>query len=251
MTGFAADAGAVAHAFTPELDDDLTLEGGPAHHLGRVRRLRVDERVTVANGDGSWRLYEVARVERQRIVLHAVAVTVLEPTPSIRIVLAFAPTKGGQPERVVQQATELGVDELRILMTERTVVRWHGEREPAARARLERVATEAAGQCFRSRIPLLGPCVAPDDLDAAPGLIVTLRDGERWLSPPRASEWVAVVGPEGGFTRSELNGFGDAPHLGLGEYVLRAETAATSAAAILTSIRASGARRSPRGTTAG
>jgi 16S rRNA (uracil1498-N3)-methyltransferase len=233
---FAADAGAVAHVFVPALDEELVVAGADAHHLVRVRRLERGESVTAADGDGRWRAYKVLTADRHGLGLVATGPGVDEPSPSASIALAFAPTKGGQPERVVQHATELGVDSIHPLVTERTVVRWGEQRLAGTMARLERIAREAAAQCFRSRFPAVGPVLEVDDLAPRAGLVVAARGGPRRPSL-EGSNWTLVVGPEGGFTSEELAGLAHASELGLGPLVLRAETAALAGCTILATLR--------------
>ena len=233
----AADTAAAAHVFVDALDDTIELEGPERHHLARVRRLRAGEHVTGSDGDGSWRLYEVTAASPDQLALGAITASTCEPPPATRIVLAFAPTKGGGTERVVQHATELGVDELRPLVTRRTVVRWDHERETAAAARLERVARAAAAQCFRSRLPVVGPAVTLRELSTRGGLVVATRVGERRPELPIGPEWVLAVGPEGGFAPEELVGAESAPRLALGDHVLRAETAAIVGCSVLARFR--------------
>lgn len=237
IAAHAADTDAVAHAFVAALDETLVLGGPDGHHLAQVRRLRPGERVTGADGAGHWREYEVRSTARDRLELRAVGAVAHEPEPAVRIVLAFAPTKGGATDRVVQHATELGVDELRPLHTQRTVVRWDAERERAARTRLTRVAHEAAAQCFRSRLPVVGPTLTARDLAGCAGLVIASREGERRLEPLAAREWTLAVGPEGGFTVDELAAVGAAPRLSLGQHMLRAETAAVVGCSILAMLR--------------
>ena len=67
--------------------------------------------------------------------------------------MAFAPVKGERPEWVVQKLTELGIDRIVPLLSERGVVRWTGERGKATVERLRRVAREAAAQCRRVWLP--------------------------------------------------------------------------------------------------
>ena len=85
--------------------------------------------------------------------------------------MAFAPVKGERPEWVVQKLTELGIDRIVPLRTERSVVRWTGERGQATVERLRRVAREAAAQCRRVWLPEVGDTAA------------LRRAGGRWAGP--------------------------------------------------------------------
>ena len=84
----------------------------------------------------------------------------LEPA----LTVAFAPIKGERPEWVVQKLTELGIDRIVPLRSERSVVRWTAQRGQAAVERLRRVAREAAAQCRRVWLPEVAETVAFADL---------------------------------------------------------------------------------------
>jgi 16S rRNA (uracil1498-N3)-methyltransferase len=150
------------------------------------------------------------------------------------LTVAFAPTKGERPEWVVQKLTELGIDRIVPLVSERSVVRWSGARHQGAVERLRRVAREAAAQCRRVWLPEISDTVTFGALEAlgAPGEVVLAQlSGDR----PRVTQRVVAVGPEGGWSAAELDS--GLPTVGFGLSVLRAETAAVTAGALMVSLR--------------
>jgi 16S rRNA (uracil1498-N3)-methyltransferase len=231
---FASDAPAVAHVFVDGLDDECVVGGADGHHLARVRRLRVGERVTAADGAGSWREYDVQRVETGRLVLTARGEVEKEPHLEPPISLAVALVKGGLDE-VVARCTELGVERIEPLRTSRTVVKWDEVKAAHGIARLRSIAREAACQCRRARIPEITAVQSVADLAGRPDLLVADRRGRAAsaLPPAPISGWTVVVGPEGGFAPDELSTLGDPPWLSVGPHVLRAETAPVAAVASL------------------
>ena len=165
-------------------------------------------------------------------ILYSNAPTVcgLSPTSTV----AFTPVKGDRPEWVVQKLTELGIDRIVPLHTERSVVRWTGERGRAAVERLRRVAREAAAQCRRVWLPEVRDVLPFADLATlgGPGEVVLAQlSGDR----PTLAQHVVAVGPEGGWSAAELGS--GLPTVGFGLSVLRAETAAVTAGALLASLR--------------
>ncbi|MGH9051020.1 MAG: RsmE family RNA methyltransferase [Acidimicrobiia bacterium] len=230
---FAADVDAAAHAFVPRLADELDITGDDGHHLARVLRLRASETVTAADGRGAWRAYTVAEVGRSGVRMTASGPTAREPELWPRLVVAFALTKGSKPDLVVQKVTELGADGILPVRAQRSVARWSGPRADAATARLRRIAREAAAQCRRSRLPQVAAPTELGSLIGRPGLVVADRLGvtAAELPDPPRDEWVLVVGPEGGLEAGERAALGPVPTLGVGPFVLRAETAAIAAVA--------------------
>ena len=150
------------------------------------------------------------------------------------LTVAFAPVKGERPEWVVQKLTELGIDRIVPLRTERSVVRWNGARGRSTVERLRRVARDAAAQSRRVWVPAVEETI---DFEALSGLgdpgdvVLAQLSGER----PTAAHRVVAVGPEGGWSATELAA--GLPTVGFGLSVLRAETAAVTAGALLASLR--------------
>jgi 16S rRNA (uracil1498-N3)-methyltransferase len=231
---WAASAGAAAHAFAAALADAVELDGAAGHHLQRVRRLRRGELVTVGDGAGSWRPYEVASVGPGRLVLHAVAAVVREPELVPAVAVAVALTKGGL-DGVAARLTELGVARIVPVRAERSIARWDDARAAAAVTRLRSVAREAAAQARRARIPDVADPASVEALRGLPGLVVADRDGApaSALAEPASGTWTVLVGPEGGLSPRERAALADAPRLSVGPHVLRAETAPVAAAAVL------------------
>jgi 16S rRNA (uracil1498-N3)-methyltransferase len=233
-------AGASAMVFVED-PERPALAADQAHHLLDVLRLRPGELVVAADGSGRWVPCRVRAHGSTAAGGHGRAGSVLEPDGAARteppprppVAVAFAPAKGDRPEWAVQKLTELGVDVIVPLRTVRTVVRWEGERGARAVERLRRVATEAAAQCRRPRLPVVTGVVTLDEVAALAGAppVLAAPGGP----PPELAHAVVAVGPEGGWSPDEL----ESPYgrVGLGPTVLRAETAAVAAATLLCALR--------------
>ena len=241
--GWPADIPASAHVFVAlaaELTDTVEVAGEDGRHLARVLRLRAGETVTVADGCGTWRPYRVAEVPPAGAVrLEATGGPDQEPVSSSRLAVAFALTKGDKPDLVVQKLTELGVDRILPVVAERSVSRPQADRAKAAVERWRRVAREAARQCRRATLPIVEDVMPLDRLAGHPGLVVADRGGlpVDALGPTPGGEVIVVVGPEGGLTDDEVKRLSPWARLDLGPHILRAETAAIAAAAVLTGRR--------------
>jgi 16S rRNA (uracil1498-N3)-methyltransferase len=211
------------------------------HHLSRVLRLRAGEEVIVSDGAGRWARTKWVGGDNPGLdSLQGAAgpggngAVQLEDKSEPALTVVFAPTKGERPEWVVQKLTELGVDRIVPLISERSVVRWEGERGAGAVERLRRVAREASAQCRRVRLPEVGGVIGFGDLvgmGVAGAVVLAQLSGDR----PSADHTVVAVGPEGGWSADEL-GAGLAT-VGFGLSVLRAETAAVMAGALMVSLR--------------
>jgi len=161
------------------------------------------------------------------------------PAASLELALVVALAKGEKMDLVVQKATELGVARVLPFEAERSVVRLDAAKGDERAERWRRIAAEAARQCGRADVPEVR---APSSLDAAlaalpPGAraVVFHPGGGALPGPAGAASIAAVVGPEGGLTDAEVRACeaAGAVRSGLGPRVLRAETAAIVAIALL------------------
>ena len=213
---------AAAHVVVVSLDAPV-LDDDDTHHLARVLRLRSGAAVTATDGAGRWRS---CRWSADGLAADGpVAVADRRPPP---LTIGFAPVKGDRPEWVVQKLTELGVDRIVVLRAARSVVRWDGPREAVALDRLRRVAREAVMQSRGCWLPSVDGVVAPASVAGA-----ALADPAG--SPVSLTRPVVLVGPEGGWTPEELTAA--AATVSLGPLILRAETAAVTAGALLAALR--------------
>jgi 16S rRNA (uracil1498-N3)-methyltransferase len=213
----------VADLEAPVLDDD------DRHHLARVLRVRDGDPITASDGQGRWRPCRFAAV------LEPAGDIVTVDPPAVRLTIGFALVKGERPELVVQKLTELGMDRIVPFIAERSVVRWDPDRAAKQVVRLRRVAREAAMQSRRCFLPEVTELSTFAALVGHPGMAIADKGG----APPGIHLSGALIGPEGGWTADERAhaAVAGAPAIALGGQVLRAETAAFTAAALLGALR--------------
>ena len=208
--------------------DRFPLPGSIERQVLRVLRLRDGDRLVLLTGDGQEAL---CRLDGGACVVERRGPAGGEPAHRLTIVQALL--KGDALEEVVQQSTELGVAAVRLVVTERCVVR---ELSPRKLERLRTIARESAEQSERAVIPFVEQPVPLDTaLDAGAVLLAERHDGSRLRDlPPPGS---VIVGPEGGFSPAELGRAEAAGVLlaGLGPRVLRSRTAAAAVAAAILS----------------
>ena len=229
-----ADRFHVTSELTPGL---LTLRGPEAHHLS-VSRIRVGESVTLFRGDGWEYPATVVEISRRDVTLDVTEGRLHSREAAHRVVACVALPKGDRAQFLVEKLTELGVAELIVLETVRTVVH-PGE---AKVEKLQRYVIEASKQCGRNTLmsvrgplrweqALVEPTLPESRLIAHPDTIA--HSGGPTSLPSGA--FAFAVGPEGGFTDAEVQAAQAAGWLpiGLGPRILRIETAALVLAAHL------------------
>jgi 16S rRNA (uracil1498-N3)-methyltransferase len=223
----------------------LTLAAAPANYLVNVLRLRTGDAVLVFNGrDGEWRATLAATAKRNTTL---VVETQTRPQPAAGdLHLLFAPLKHARLDYMVQKAVEMGVSRLQPVLTQ------HGQVTRLNLDRMQANAIEAAEQCG---ILTLAEIAAPRPLDVAiaalePARVVIfcdedaeLRDPVAALAAVRTADGAAplavCIGAEGGFAEAERAALLRRPNvvrLALGPRILRADTAAVAALALVQAV---------------
>jgi 16S rRNA (uracil1498-N3)-methyltransferase len=221
--------------------DAITLTGAEAHHAATVRRVRVEETVTVGDGRGVWLTGVVESVQPRQVVVRVTARRdIAAPAPRILLVQALA--KGDRDELAVQAATELGVDEIVPWQAERSISRWDAAKAAKGRARWETIVREASKQAHRAWLPAVAPLASTSDIVArarggAAVLVLepTADDALSGVPLDGGQDVVLVVGPEGGISAAELQTLeaAGARAVRLGDTVLRTSTAGPAALAVV------------------
>ncbi len=217
-----------------EAGHSIALSEPQAHYVAHVMRLKVGAEVRVFNGQqGEWRA-TISAISKKGCTLHLGELTrPQKPEPDLW--LAFAPIKRARIDLVVEKATELGVSVLWPVFTQ------HTNAERINLARLRATAIEAAEQCERLTVPEVREPTAfahvmtqwpqsrrlfvLDETGAGQPIAVALN---AYASQPCGF----LVGPEGGFAQTELDGLAQltfVSRISLGPRILRAETAALAA----------------------
>jgi 16S rRNA (uracil1498-N3)-methyltransferase len=225
----------------------LALDGPQTNYLRNVLRLKPGDPVLAFNGrDGEWRT-ALADGGKRTLVLSVEELS-RPQTPALDLHYWFAPLKHARLDYMVQKAVEMGVSRLQPVITQ------HGQ---VARLNLERMranAIEAAQQCGILTLPDIAPPLAFDRLIAErdPARLLVFCDEDAELKDPVAAlagarpaarsappALAVLVGPEGGFASAERAALIRLPkvvRLALGPRILRADTAAVAALALVQSV---------------
>ncbi|MEM1145747.1 MAG: 16S rRNA (uracil(1498)-N(3))-methyltransferase [Pseudomonadota bacterium] len=220
-----------------------TLELSPAvsNHITRVLRLREGKQICLFDGTGVEATATIVEATRKSTLVNIEQVGVKSRESALQIVLAIAMSRGDRMDTIVQKATELGVQSIVPLVTDRTELRLSSERVEKKVAHWRNVAISACEQCGRNTVPEF---LHPQPLKQALARFYDYKQATKLiLHPEEAStspldsdcrELILLIGPEGGFSEHEVadakaSGFRT---LTLGPRVLRTETAPLVAIAI-------------------
>ncbi|MFT7287694.1 MAG: 16S rRNA (uracil1498-N3)-methyltransferase [Halieaceae bacterium] len=229
---------------SPGADGSLTLQAEPSRHIAKALRMQPGDALYLFDGSGQEYAGSIESVARDRVTVSTGPGETIDRESPLRITLAIALSRGDRMDLIVQKATELGVQTIWPVLSERTGVRLDAQRLAKKRGHWERIAISACEQCGRNRLP--------DIDDAAPlARVLEQASGEhggesmlRLIMHPTAGESILpaastslclLVGPEGGFSDGEVDqalaaGF---QSLQLGPRILRTETAPIAAISML------------------
>ncbi len=220
----------------------VTLQGSAAGHLTRVLRLRVGEALTVFNGAGGEYAASIEHAHAGRVAVAIGELRAIERESPLTLTLAQGVSRGERMDLVVQKATELGVSGIVPLFTERSVVRLGAQQAERKLNHWRAITIAACEQSGRNRLPNVAPPLSLADWLRSGAD----RDGGRLLLSPAATSRIdalprpatsvtVLIGPEGGLTNAEQEAAVAAGFLPvrLGPRVLRTETAAIAALALL------------------
>jgi 16S rRNA (uracil1498-N3)-methyltransferase len=223
--------------------DRIILEGEQIHHVFHVLRLRKGDTAVCFDETGRCAQTRIFHIDSVSGILEIVSLIPANQSSGARLTLAQAVVKSQRMDMIIQKTAELGVDSLIPFFSQNTVVELGTERQDTKRQRWRKIAVESAKQCGRNTVMEIGefasadtlacglksydlailgcPCAKPLDIS---GLIAS------------ADNVIVIIGPEGGFTDREISAFTVASNCvpwRFSNTVLRAETAALSAIAII------------------
>lgn len=227
------------------LSDRPTLKGPDVKHIRTILRLKPGDDVFLFDGKGLEYLARITACTPKAITLSILErFTSISESP-VEITIGQALLKAGKMDRMVRQVTELGIYALIPLLAERSVPRPEPERWAEKKQRWRSIARESLKQCGRSQIPRLGPPASFKGLvgtSQAYDLRIIFHHGASGLEsrsyprdPRNVRKVLALIGPEGGFTPDEVKLALECAFVcvSLGPRILKADTAAVAACAIL------------------
>lgn len=222
---------------------EIVLPEGPAAHLTRVLRLAVGDACIAFNGDGFDYAATLASVGKRDARLRIRGRTPVDRESPLRIVLVQGVARGEKMDMILQKATELGVDAVVPVWSQRSEVKLDAARAAKRLEHWRNVVASACEQCGRAVVPDVSEPLA---LAAALSAMPAAAGERRLLLDPAGTQSLAsmspvdgglrlAVGPEGGWSpvdRGQLAAAGF-EGLRLGPRILRTETAGLAAIAAL------------------
>lgn len=211
-----------------------------AHYVSNVLRLTAGRPLIVFNGRGGEYDATLAAASKKQAIIQVDAFLAIDRESPVDIELAIGLSRGDRMDWIIQKATELGVARIAPLHTERTEVKLRDNRLEKKMQHWRQIIVSACEQSQRTRLPLL------DEPENFSDFVARCRTQTKLVLHPttepfsflragRADQATVLVGPEGGFSESELELAKSHEFSGwqLGPRILRTETAPIAALALL------------------
>lgn len=220
------------------------IEGEDVKHISKVLRCRIGEELEVCDNNNNEYICEITNIDKNQVELNILEKVDIQRESDLKIKVYQGLPKGPKMEMILQKLTEVGVDEIILVQTKRTVVKVDDKKEDKKLERWERIIYEAAKQSKRGKIPSLRGVLTfkealadmkENDFNIAP------YENEKTKSIKQAIKGVNInnigifVGPEGGFEETEIEAIEDigGQSVSLGPRILRTETASLVASSIV------------------
>lgn len=225
-------------------DNTCFIEGEDVKHISKVLRYKVGQELEICDNDNNEYICEISNIDKDMVNLNIIEKVNIKRESDLKIKLYQGLPKGPKMEMILQKLTEVGVDEIILVQTKRSVSKVDDKKEDKKIERWERIIYEASKQSKRGKIPKLKGILsfneALEDMKSNDFNIVPYEN-ERTRSIKQTIKGLDInnmgifVGPEGGFDEKEIeeieriNGYS----VSLGPRILRTETASVVASSIV------------------
>lgn len=225
----------------------VVLTGDDVKHITKVLRLEVGSEIVVLDGEGREYHAQLTELLKGKIVGKIIKETSSKVEPPILVNLIQGLPKGEKIDFIIQKCTEIGINSIKPVNTERSVVKLDTKKALQRVERWQKIAREAAEQSHRTIIPQIlgledlqtvledietkGLILIPWEAEKSLGLKEVLQKQKELMLQGTGEEIYLIIGPEGGFSEKEIKSAvtkGAIP-VSLGPRILRTETAGLAA----------------------
>lgn len=223
---------------SPPNQDVFSIEGKDAHHLLNVLRVQKDEKIEIIF-NGQVYIAEIESIQSNCLDARIKEIDRTEYESPLKIHLFQSYLKSDKMDWVIQKAVELGVSEITPIFTKRTIVKLTPSKIKNKMKRFEKIIESAAKQSKRVITPTIHQACDLEELEFNDFTILAYEEENESISNILSKNDFhkvnIILGPEGGFEKSEVNLLAskNAKSVSLGKRILRAETATISLISIL------------------
>ncbi len=225
-------------------NNTCVIEGEDVKHISKVLRCKIGEKLEVCDKQSSEYICEITNIDKQEVTLDILEKKDIKRESDLKVKLYQGLPKSTKMEMILQKLTEVGVDEIILVSTKRSVVKVEDKKEGKKLERWERIIYEAAKQSKRGKIPTLRGILSFNEA------LEDMKNNDMNICPYENEKTVSIksaikdanignigifVGPEGGFEEEEIERLQNigSKVVSLGPRILRTETASVVASSIV------------------
>lgn len=225
-------------------DKIIIHDKGQIHHARNVLRLKTNDRLAVFDEKGNEYITEIEEISVKNMTLKIREKHQSGSKDEFSITIGCAIPKKSKMDDIIDKLTQLGVDKIIPLITERVIVKLDKDKKSQRQKRWQKIALSASKQSQRNTIPLVEAVVdfqeiirsAQDfDLKLIPNLTGERRTLKEALAGKKPKSALVLIGPEGDFSPEEISMAMKAGFIPVtfGDFVFRVETACLYIASVL------------------
>jgi 16S rRNA (uracil1498-N3)-methyltransferase len=220
------------------------IYGEDVKHISKVLRCKIGEELEVCDNDNNEYICKIVDIKKDIVNLDILQKREIKRESDLKVRLYQGLPKGPKMEIILQKLTEVGVDEIVLVQTKRSVVKVDDKKEDKKFERWERIIYEAAKQSKRGKIPKLRGILTFNEV------VSDMKNNDLNICPYENEKTISIksaiknenidsvgifIGPEGGFDEEEIKALQneDVKVVSLGPRILRTETASVVASSIV------------------
>ena len=232
------------HSKPININETIVMDDFAAHHALKVMRLKNNDQLILFNGDGLDYTGQVISISKRQVEVSIKSKKIIESESNLRVILLQALTSSEKMDLIIQKTTELGISEIQPIICERSIVKIKNDKIQKKILHWRQVSIAACEQCGRAKIPKIHE---PENIIKYLEKITKSNNETKIILSPDATQSLnkvspnieqdikVLIGPEGDFTKQELEfaikkGF---LSIKIGPRILRTETAPISILSIL------------------
>lgn len=235
--------------FTKEKNWDekyVYIVGDDAHHINRVMRMKIGERIICNHPDERAAICEIIDISKEAVKVEIIEWIDDNAELPVSITIAQGLPKGNKLEIILQKGTELGANNFILFEGDRSIAKWDKKKSDQKLNRYRKIVKEASEQCHRNKIPEIDVIPLQTILENGSDYDIMMYAYEEEAKKDQFSSFakalssikpgqkaIIFIGPEGGFSEREVDLFHkyDCQAIRLGARILRTETASLYALA--------------------
>jgi len=220
---------------------EFSLQEQEAQHIVKVLRMKEGDALRLFDGSGLFYPAEIIQAGKKSVLVKTSQAERSLSESKLHTHLGQVMSRGDRMDYVIQKSTELGINDITPLTSERCELKLKSERAEKRIKHWQQIAISAAEQCGRACVPTIHPIMSVNDWvhenkDKGLSLVLHHRDTQKLTDIQTPPEHVnLLIGPEGGLNQSEIERATQASFIPstFGPRVMRTETAPVACLSIL------------------